>query len=114
MRGGALNDYPKRIKRILRQLCTQAYEAELARALNDLDTRFIEWKRGAITPFDLNDAIHEFHQNASRELYNKYSNPLLGPTIASAIADGLLDREVIAPEVLSYITDDLTFFDAAM
>lgn len=108
----SMNDYPKSIKRALHQLCERAYEAELGRALTALREEFDRWERGEINAFDLGDAIHEFYRGPSRELYNRYLRPDLGSTVASAISNGLLDRNEINPDVLTHIAPDLSYFDA--
>jgi hypothetical protein len=56
----------------LRELSGKAHERELSEALNALLDRFQEWKNGNVSPWDLNQTIHEFHDGRSRDLYKLY------------------------------------------
>jgi hypothetical protein len=49
-----------------------AYDREMSAALDTLFTAFQEWKRSGITPFALDEKIHQYHNGAARELYKSY------------------------------------------
>ena len=43
-----MTDYPKNIKRLLREFAAEAHEKELSRELAQLDKSFSEWRAGII------------------------------------------------------------------
>jgi len=53
-----MRDYPKRIKRLLREYSAEAYERELHRELTKLDRSFAEWRNGDIGSGELSHRIH--------------------------------------------------------
>ena len=53
-------DYPKHIKRSLRQLMAEAHERELQRELAKLDRSFAEWREGRITSGELSYRVHQY------------------------------------------------------
>ncbi len=102
------DDYPKAIKRLIREYGVRAYEAELNEALHELDRHFAAWRAGELNSFDLNSYIHEFHQGPSRQLWSRYTFGLPDAQIAAAIATGLLKREEIPAELLCYLEEMIT------
>jgi hypothetical protein len=58
-------EYPKRIKRELRELAGQAHENELERELEKLARHFDEWREGKINAASLTELIHRYHSAAS-------------------------------------------------
>lgn len=104
-------EYPKAIKRQLRELMALAYERELAQALTKLDEHFAAWKRGEINPFELSDLIHQFHQKTARELFNRYDTRGDQDMIVSgSVAIGILSRSDIPDEVWPHIESRVEFF----
>ena len=93
----------KRQKQTLRKLSGLAYERELTRAIEPLYNHFQEWKSGRITPFDLSDKIHEFHDGISRGFWKKYDIRHAEINAACAIANGLLAREEVDNNILRKI-----------
>lgn len=89
-----MRQYPKPIKRLIREYAAQSYEAELGQALGELEAQFTRWRSAAINAFDLNDAIHDFHQGAARELWNRYNARIDDMLVARAIVLGLLHRSL--------------------
>jgi hypothetical protein len=92
----------------LRALSATAHERELSQALGELSAKFQEWQKGDLSPWDLNQEIHEFHDGKQRELYKFYvmqHNPLF--CVASALTNGIIDidevpencREILKPKV---------------
>lgn len=61
-----MHQYPKNIKRFLREYATEAYERELHRELTNLDHRFAEWRNGTISSGELRDRIHQYETGPSR------------------------------------------------
>jgi len=100
-----MQDYPKRIKKQLRELSGVAYKRELNSALSGLHKLFEAWQQSKIDCWDLNDAIHKFHDGISRDLYKQYvmSGPNYSLLVAYALARKILCREEISDEVYQHI-----------
>lgn len=68
---------------------------------------FHEWEEGKVNCFALSDLIHEFHENASRELYKAYV--MFGDhraLIVEAIKSGVLSECELPAEVLQCVQDE--------
>ncbi len=63
------SEFNRREKSELRALSAEAWAEELSEALLELYEDFGKWAEDSLSPFDLNDKIHEFHNGKSRELY---------------------------------------------
>jgi hypothetical protein len=63
---------------LVRDLLDDAFEAELATALADVESAIAEWRRGEIRPSEVQERIHEFHKE-SQAIFKTYNNvePLL-------------------------------------
>lgn len=97
-----MKNYSKSVKQEIRSLISKLYERELNLELKSLGDYFTQWKDGNLSPFELSEHIHKFHQYPSRELFNKYQNTSLFPLfIASGLVNGLLDRSEISEQTLS-------------
>src|SRR5437879_3633646 len=99
----------KRFKKLLREYHSRAYREELRRALNGLAGDFEIWKAGEISSDELNDRIHRFHNGTSRDIFKSYNSRLIEPTVARAIAEGILDRADIPAEILEYLALTIEF-----
>ncbi len=53
-----MREYLKQIKRLIREYAARAYEAELGRALGELEAQFAAWRSGQISAAELSDRIH--------------------------------------------------------
>jgi len=83
----------KEEKRQAREVAAAAHNAELSAALEELALLFSDWHKGRIDAFQLADAIHQFHDGQSRELFNRYRGGLSPEDLAArAIA-----WELVAP-----------------
>jgi hypothetical protein len=80
----------KEQKRQARELATVAREAELAEALEELHELFSDWRNGRIDALQLSDAIHQFHDGQSRELFKMYNGLPPEDLAARAIAHELV------------------------
>jgi hypothetical protein len=100
-----MQNYPKRIKKQLHELLGVAYKRELDAALSDLHKLFEAWQQSKIDCWDLNDAIHKFHDGISRDLYKQYvmSGSRYYLPVAYALARKILCREEISDEVYQLI-----------
>jgi len=66
--------------------------------LEELDAQFQEWRTGEIESSELLQAIHEFHQHQSRQLWSRYQALKEPEIVARGLALGLLEESV--PEEL--------------
>ena len=69
-------DLTKADKKKVRQLAGIAWERELRGELRSIADAIDEMENGSLSPFDVNDRIHKFHNGASRDLYKQYSASL--------------------------------------
>ncbi len=92
-------DYAKRELAKLRELASEAYERELGEHLAELEKSFAAWRRGKLLSSELSSEIHEFHQNAARDVFSSYQLPHPAMIVARAIAAGFL-KEGEVPESL--------------
>ena len=55
-----MQQYPKNIKRLLREFMVEAYERELHRELLKLDQSFAEWRDDQISSGELSSRVHQY------------------------------------------------------
>ena len=97
---------PKSIKTVLRSLCGLAHEAELCRALEALRQDFDGWGTGEISPFELADRIHQFHEGVNREIYSRYAGGVdLRFLVSRALREGLINKESVPENVMPYLIE---------
>jgi hypothetical protein len=103
---------PKRLKRLVREWAGIAHERDLREALENLRRHFVRWERGEISAFELNDVVHRFHQDTSREIWKRYATTHLEPAVASAVAAGVIHREELPPELLQHVAHWIEFYES--
>ena len=59
----------------------------------------MEWRAGRLSPFELSEAIHAFHNGRARQLYVFYVEGRPATSVAHALATGTL-REAEVPREL--------------
>jgi hypothetical protein len=101
----------KRITRQLREWARVAHERDLRKALGELRVQFDLWERGEIDSFELNERVHRFHQETSRDILKRYATTRLEPAVASAVAAGVLRTEELSPELLRHIAGLVEFYE---
>ena len=69
-------DLTKADKKKVRRLAGIAWERELRNELRRIAAAIDEMENGSLSPFDVNDRIHKFHNGASRDLCKRYSESL--------------------------------------
>jgi hypothetical protein len=106
-----VREYPKPIKRLIREYAARAYETELGQALGELEQQFAAWRNGQISAFELSDHIHTFHQGPARELWSRYNARIDDTLVAHASVTGLLPRESIPAELLEALQPILAFYE---
>jgi len=105
-------DYPKRIKKLLVEAMTEAYERELHRELVKLDQSFAEWRAGRLGSGELSHRVHQYDIGPSRELYKRYNGDPHDMSVAYAIVVGILQRDEMPAELLEAIAGPLSFFQS--
>ena len=85
----------KRQRRELRELQGLAWERELGAALENLQEDFRSWRKGDISPFELNDRIHRFHNGRSRDLFNTYAGSLDMFWLESVVVRGVIEESEV-------------------
>ena len=100
-------EFSKSVRKQIRQIRDQAYEAELGEALRGVESGFSEWRNGDLDCFELTDLIHEFHQGPNRELFKYYTSVKAHTAAARAIAFGVVRPEDVPPEILEALSDEI-------
>ena len=103
----------KNLKQLLPGLARQAHEEELSRALSVLAESFDEWQSGRIDSRELNGIIHKFHQRTAREISLRYETGDDRALVASAVATGVLDRQLLPNELARDMERLIAFFEVA-
>jgi len=107
-----MSDYSKSIKRLLRELASDAYERELERELEKLESCFTEWRTGKIDSWELSHRIHLYETGASRDLYNKYNEGQNDFNVAYAIVTGILDEVDVPGRLIEAIQKHISFYES--
>lgn len=102
--------WSKKQRRELRNLQGLAWERELGNALGELREDFRVWENGEISPFELNDRIHRFHNGRSRELFNTYGGSLYSFWIAHVIARGVIKESEVSEDLLAELRADIDMY----
>jgi methylase of polypeptide subunit release factors len=106
-----MSEVLKRIKQLVREWAGIAHDRDLRKALSDLRAQFDRWDRGEINAFALNDLVHQFHQDTSREIWKRYATSHLEAAVASAVAAGVLRKEELPAELLRHIAGLIEFYE---
>ncbi len=100
----------KKIRKGLRELADEAHERELTQALSDLEGKFQAWRKEEISPFELNDLIHKFHDGTSRNIWKRYAYLKPDQRVPAAVARGILKEDEILPGMLEEMKGSIEFF----
>jgi hypothetical protein len=106
-----MREYSKHVKRLIREYAARAYEAELGKALGELEAQFTRWRSGQISAAELSDYIHEFNRGPARDLWGRYNARIDDTLVAIAIVTGLLPRETIPAELLAALEPSMAFYE---
>ena len=98
-----MSEYPKAVKRQLRELAGLAYERAMAKELGKLAERVAAWQAGSVSVWELDEAIHKYHQGPARELYSRYRGGDEGMLVVGALHDGVLTDSEVPPAAKPYI-----------
>jgi len=97
--------------RILKDLAAEVYRIELDAELDKLFDIFQSWKSGKIDCWNMEEAIHKFHQGPSRKLYNYHNGVDADLIVAWALKRGILSSEKIPGDLLEEIKALMTIYD---
>jgi len=102
-----MNHYTLTHKVRVENLVRLAHERELKETLNALSTKFDQWKAGKITSFQMEQALHRFDCDDSRNLWSTYQTTRFDFLLARAVVMGFLSKDEIGPKILKLISDAL-------
>ncbi len=105
-----MRDYPKAIKRLIRQWAAIAHEREMRVHLEQLAASFARWQAGEVETWDLTDAIHQFHQGPNRDLFNRYTGPYPDLAVAHALVEGLVQEAELPAELVAALAPAITLY----
>jgi hypothetical protein len=105
-----MNEYPKAVKRQLRQLAGILHERAVREHLDRLADDFQDWRAGKLDTWELTDRIHRFHDGPSRDLYKQYEYGQPDLLVAHALAHGLLGESEVSPEVRQALAGRIDLF----
>jgi hypothetical protein len=105
-----MQDYPKSIKKLIREYAGKAYERELHLELAKLERSFAEWRAGKIDDWELSERIHRYEVGPSRELYKQYHSGQDDMNLAYAVVAGILSRDDLPVELLKNLERPLGFY----
>jgi hypothetical protein len=83
-------DLSKSERRKIRQLAEVAWDRQLRGELHKLAAAIADMAEGKITPFDVNEQVHRFHNGVSRDLFCMYSSSDPWYAVCRAHFDGVL------------------------
>ena len=95
----------------IRLLGGLAWERLLRAELMDIRTSIDAMDGEKLSPFDVNDLIHKFHEGASQELFSSFSHSLPWLAVCRAHLDGVLTDDDLT-EASDKIRDGLNKFAA--
>lgn len=105
----AKSKFTKLERASLRQLASEAWDAELREALLGLYEDFGTWGDAGMSSFDLTDRIHEFHNGTARDLYKRYTGADPDFLVSRAIAHGVLGEDTVEAKLLSKLAEEIEF-----
>src|SRR5210317_1770339 len=89
------SDFTKSERKRIRQLASLAWQRGLRIELRKIAVAIEEMECGRLTPFDVTDLIHRFHNGAARDLYKQFSGSLPWLDVCRAHYDHVLTDDDI-------------------
>lgn len=105
-----MQDYPKKIKRLLNEFLATAYERELQRELAKLDASFAAWRNGQIGSGELSHRVHQYEVGPSRVLYQRYNHGPKDLILAYVIVAEVLRADEVPTELLQALERQISFY----
>lgn len=97
--------------RKLKELAGEVYRIELDAELDKLFEVFQSWKSGEIDCWDVEGAIHKFHQGPSRKLYSRHNDVDADIIVAWAVKSGILSTDKVPEDLLEDIKHIMAIYD---
>lgn len=94
-------EFTKRERQELRRLAGAAYEAEARTLLKQLDGSFQEWRSKRLTNSELLEAIQDFHQHVSRDLWSVYRTLADRELVVRGLARGFVAEADVQAALLA-------------
>jgi hypothetical protein len=104
------DSFSKAENKQLKLLVEKAWTKELNSNLMFLSESFDSWSKAKLSPFDLVEEIHMFHNRTARELFKKYTGPTDSVTVGRAIAENHLDENELSEGLKAKLQADITYF----
>lgn len=103
-------DISKSQKKAVHKLLGEAHEAEIAKALLDVEAAIQKWRDGKILPSQVGDRIHEFHKE-NQEIFKAYNagNPMLA--LARAVFYEFIPLDRVPEDLRPRVKELQTLFD---
>lgn len=89
-------DFTKSERKRIRQLADIAWARELRMELQKIASAIEQMESGNLTPFDVTEIIHEFHNGAARDLFNQFSHSLPWLAVCRAHFEGVLTDDDVS------------------
>jgi hypothetical protein len=96
--------FTKSERKQIRELAGTVYEAEAHALLEELDAEFARWREGECPSSERLDAIHEFHQHRSRELWSSHQGLSDAMVLERGLAPGLIAEGSIPPAIMAKLS----------
>jgi hypothetical protein len=104
-------DFTRAERRQLRELAGLAWDRERGAELAELEAAFRQWRAGELSPHELSDRIHRFHNGAARELYVLYTSRIHpSQLVARAVAADILAESEVPAELLPALASAIEFY----
>jgi len=103
-------EFTKTERQQLRELAEKVYEAEACEMLADLALQFDEWRTGDVVSSELIRAIHEFHEDASRDLWSTYQVLREPDIVARGVELGFIASAEISATLLEKLDPRRSIF----
>jgi len=102
------DELSKKQRKHVREIAGVAYERAMAAALDKLLTVFQKWKQGKMTPFELDEKLHQYHNGTARELYNQYATGDPDMAVIFALTKEILKIEELNEDVPVFLSGSAT------
>lgn len=91
--------YSKTAYKKMKELSGKAYERELHEEMDKLAGQFQLWRDNQIDIWDLEEAVHKFHNGPSRKLYARYTDLSPEQVLPYALHKGLVSDADLPEEI---------------
>ncbi len=104
----------KRLRGVVRELTSKAFEHELRQLLGRLADAFAQWSAGMLDSSSLLDSLDEFAVKR-RRLLQRYETPSIAPMlVAYAFVSGWFEHEEVPPDLVAALEKPIAFYRSGM